>query len=1242
MSNFANDDVFRMLFDGGSNQELNDIFGDDLSAELLELAATLKAESGDGLALEATRKRVYMLPGIMGSYLWAKRPIIDDWIWLEPAGLALGGVRKLEFGNEPRPVYASGTFLTAYAKMKLSLMIARYDVEELAYDWRQSVHTIGSGFIDQIRQENTEPVTLVAHSMGGLVARKLAELDPDRTAIDRVITLGTPNFGSYSPVQVFSLNHSLLQKLGALDQFHTPKEIAEKFIRHFPGLIEMLPSPDKRPDEPFFTTAGWPSSGVRPLAAVLNAADTARSTLLEPDDRFIQIIGMNERTIQNAEIENSQFVFSRTRDGDGTVPREFAEMGSVDRYYVDGEHGNLLNIGDCIDAVKDLIETGETSVLRQQPDAGGLGVESLQADSMERLTSSELREEVRAPAEGLTMNDLTSGLVRGSNLPLAQAPEAGTTGAPARPEEAIPTAQAHPEPDQSYENTEDDDEVMLCGYPVSALAKAAGVWEENLGLIMSAEAFADSGKPMKAEPKLRQEKYIARLMREAGREVAQEDPAKVPLSIQESLNSFEREPEVDSLGQERVFELEDFLSVRFLKRAPHASKCVGRIVDKASGSGFGTGFLIAPGILITNHHVFRASSEAARSLVQFDYELATLQGSMKATEFALQPERFFVNDESLDMACVAVSPQSLDGAVSLTEYGYMPLIDEIGKIRAESPVNIIQHPKAKLKQVVFRNSTLKPLPESVPGQMATTAVHRDNVLLYTGDTEPGSSGSPVFNDRWEVVGLHHSAVPIRNDQGRYKVYKPGYKTKRTGAVSEDDFDYLTSGQIRSQGREKDVVWVANEGIRVSKLVAKIRQFRDTSLKPSHVDHLNRILAAGETAKANGPHHHLPPAGGRSGGVSVLETTGGGESQKVEAAGGGVTQSPRTSGPAVSAPLIDGNTLTVTVPVEISVRIGGSGAQSSAPSDPVRSLDAGTTVSSAEFVNERLYKPAELAGRTGFNRDFLGAAVELPNLLNTSPYSLAPRKDGAGHELKYDHYSVLMCKERRLAFVSAGNFDPDAPEKPKRDKEPWSIDPRIKDEFQANNDFYKSNDLDRGHLFRRTDGSWGDTRQAALRADHDTYFWTNIAPQHKIYNRSSLEKEWNLWGQLENHVTSHAGNSRLTIMNGPVFHPDDPVHRGLLIPRSFWKIVVGFYDGALHTFVFKIGQDSLLSDLPEERFEAGEFGVYQIKLRDLEAETHLDFGMLKASDVMESIGASENFRGNRGIVRLGGRSDIVNN
>ena len=34
----------------------------------------------------------------------------------------------------------------------------------------------------------------------------------------------------------------------------------------------------------------------------------------------------------------------------------------------------------------------------------------------------------------------------------------------------------------------------------------------------------------------------------------------------------------------------------------------------------------------------------------------------------------------------------------------------------------------------------------------------DSFLHYETDTEPGSSGSPVFNDQWEVVALHHASV----------------------------------------------------------------------------------------------------------------------------------------------------------------------------------------------------------------------------------------------------------------------------------------------------------------------------------------------------------------------------------------------------------------------------------------------------------------------------------------------------
>jgi endonuclease G, mitochondrial len=62
-------------------------------------------------------------------------------------------------------------------------------------------------------------------------------------------------------------------------------------------------------------------------------------------------------------------------------------------------------------------------------------------------------------------------------------------------------------------------------------------------------------------------------------------------------------------------------------------------------------------------------------------------------------------------------------------------------------VTIVQHPDGDYKQVVLRENRI---------------LHRgDTVLHYVADTEAGASGSPVFNDIWQVVALHHWGEPHR-------------------------------------------------------------------------------------------------------------------------------------------------------------------------------------------------------------------------------------------------------------------------------------------------------------------------------------------------------------------------------------------------------------------------------------------------------------------------------------------------
>src|SRR5262249_23055923 len=78
----------------------------------------------------------------------------------------------------------------------------------------------------------------------------------------------------------------------------------------------------------------------------------------------------------------------------------------------------------------------------------------------------------------------------------------------------------------------------------------------------------------------------------------------------------------------------------------------------------------------------------------------------------------------------------------------------------------------------------------------------DKFAHYETDTEQGSSGSPVFNDQWEVIALHHSGVPRTNANNQI--------LDRDGNVWPDN------------GDPDKIDWIANEGIRTSRLVTFIK------------------------------------------------------------------------------------------------------------------------------------------------------------------------------------------------------------------------------------------------------------------------------------------------------------------------------------------------------------------------------------------------------------------------------------
>jgi endonuclease G len=256
-------------------------------------------------------------------------------------------------------------------------------------------------------------------------------------------------------------------------------------------------------------------------------------------------------------------------------------------------------------------------------------------------------------------------------------------------------------------------------------------------------------------------------------------------------------------GNERVLDRRDILSIEFLEAGQIASRSVGRVHVHETG----TGFLIGKDLMMTNHHVLPVANFAVGGVLELDAEENRIGAAKSPQAFSLDPERFFLHDKDHDMAIVAVSPFS-DRGVPLKDYGFLPIIEKVGKIRVGDPVGIIQHPGGGLKSVVVHNSHFLYL-EQEEGI--------DRFCWYSSDTEPGSSGSPVLNSRWEVVALHHKSVPKTNEQGDF--------VNRNG-------DIIPRDELKD--REAEVQWIANEGIRASRLAQIIKQAKIDDVAQSKI------------------------------------------------------------------------------------------------------------------------------------------------------------------------------------------------------------------------------------------------------------------------------------------------------------------------------------------------------------------------------------------------------------------------
>ena len=363
--------------------------GDERYQRMHELALTRKVTRGTE---PRPTGNVVVIHGIMGGELSVSSGGPGDLTWVSAVRIIRGWLDRLRLTADGRSeanpkftVTATGTMKRPYGEMLMKLGQS-WNVKDFFFDWRKDLELAADSLNLKLGTwfDNDKPVHIVAHSMGGLVARTFIKKYPDRWRSmwdregngkdgGRLIMLGTPNYGSFAIPQVITGLEGLVQKLAWIDVRHGVPELLETF-NTFVGSYQMLPSPEVMPEIANLYEAGtYNKFNVTVPQQHLTRAKSHHEWLSEvvDADRMIYIAGFAQPTFSDIADWNrldSTKGYVMTSDGDGRVPHRLgllktANGAQVRTYYIEEEHGNLSKNKKILDALDELLKTGETNDL---------------------------------------------------------------------------------------------------------------------------------------------------------------------------------------------------------------------------------------------------------------------------------------------------------------------------------------------------------------------------------------------------------------------------------------------------------------------------------------------------------------------------------------------------------------------------------------------------------------------------------------------------------------------------------------------------------------------------------------------------------------------------------------------------------------------------------------------------------------------------------------------------------------
>ena len=363
---------------------------------------------------------IIYLPGIMGSHLEIAKPEQGkgegDRVWFDPFDLAAGGIGQISL--DKAHVRAESLFQRYYGDLE-NYLTRDNKVLSFAYDWRLSIEASADELavlivdtLETIQGQRHRQVSLLAHSMGGLVVRAMIIRYPDlweklvTEYSSQFVMLGTPNHGSHQMVENLIGKGRAVRQLAALDFHHELQEIIE-IIGEFDGVLQLLP-PDSFTDTGLKALAegyagfnyqgesAWKTIrsknedrwfgydeavglGAMPSSKSLKAAAQFWKTLDQHDtdkglphaNKVAYVFGLDSHTPSGLSHKGDHLYLHGTVRGDGSVSWESGQLKPLtdnDRYwYMPVPHSELTGTDEYFPAIAELLSHGKTQQLLKKP-----------------------------------------------------------------------------------------------------------------------------------------------------------------------------------------------------------------------------------------------------------------------------------------------------------------------------------------------------------------------------------------------------------------------------------------------------------------------------------------------------------------------------------------------------------------------------------------------------------------------------------------------------------------------------------------------------------------------------------------------------------------------------------------------------------------------------------------------------------------------------------------------------------